>query len=277
MDLRLRVLDWCMLPSAIAGILLSTPVLANPNGGGVRVQIAKDVASQLVFNHSASKDASSGFNALGRPRSRSSGGARGTCADRLVALLPGIEALAESGDNCSLQSASTLALTLDESPTFWFHIPERNQANRVAEFVLLDENQLAISIEQLTLPSTSGVVEVQLSQPLAVNQPYQWVFSILENQRNPSQNPAVEGVIQRVEPDANLAIALQNTVTHRERIAAFAQNGIWHDALTELATLRRSEPNNPAIAQDWRSFLSSVGLAIIDEAPLLNCCSHPIP
>ncbi|MDJ0708328.1 MAG: DUF928 domain-containing protein [Leptolyngbyaceae cyanobacterium MO_188.B28] len=278
MDLRLWTSGRLVLRGAIAGLIItSTPALAIPDPNESDLNGANPGAtSLLVFTNAASEDDSGGFGNLGRPRRRSSGGSRGICADLLVALVPGVGTLAQSDQNCSLQSASTLALTVDETPTLWFHAPEQDQANRAAELVLLDDNQQAISIERFILPQASGIVGVQLSQPLATNQSYQWVFSILENQRNPSQNPAVEGVLRRVAPDANLEMALLSADTQRKRVDVFAQNGIWHDALTELVNLRRTAPNNPAVARDWASFLNSVDLSAIADAPLLNCCTDTL-
>ena len=263
--------------------LLAKPALAHENvptatpfayaGGSSQVSNQAD-DSLLVFN------ASSSFEGQGRPHSRTSGGSRGTCGEQLVALLPGSGTVSPSAAastsgadaHCSLPSASDLATTLNPQPTLWFHIPAQEQAGAIAELALLDDQYRAIAIETIILPAESGIMGVQLSHPLEVGQPYQWVFSILEYPNQPSNNPTVEGRLQHVEPDSALTTALNAAQTPQDRIHALAQHGIWHTALDELADLYRSEPDNPEVTHDWLSLLSSVGLANLAEEQLLNCC-----
>ncbi|NET35962.1 MAG: DUF928 domain-containing protein [Cyanothece sp. SIO1E1] len=139
-----------------------------------------------------------------------------------------------------------------------------------AEFTLLDSNQRAITVKQLTLSTASGIIGVQIDQPLAINRSYQWVFSILADPNSPSQNPVVEGIVRRVAPNAQLSAALDRVSNQRERVAVLAQHGIWHNALTHLADLRRAEPTNLMVVQDWSDFLGSVGLGAIANESLLN-------
>ena len=238
----------------------------------------------------------SGFEGQGRPRSRTSGGARGTCSERLVALLPGegaiapsridspteIEPLTEaaaetvitSTSDCSLALTSNLATTLEAYPTLWFHIPARDQTGITAELVLMNESQQAIAIDTMTLPTASGIIGIQLSHPLVTDQVYRWVFSILHYPNAPSQNPTVEGSLQRVAPDNGLVADLRAAQGTQARIQVLAQHNVWHDALHELAMLRRTQPNNATVTQAWVNLLDSVGLAVIADETMLVCCMN---
>lgn len=261
----------------IAGMLLSTffyalQVQAASVGNRVSSSISNSAFStlkQLSFN--ASSDDFAGDE---RPGNRTSGGSRGSCLDQLIALVPGSGEIPVGEATCEPPSSSLLAQTVDDTPTFWFYVPAYSQSSSqpstVAEFVLLDKNGQILQTEQITLTETSGIVAVPLTQPLDLNQPYQWIFSILINSRNPSQNPTVNGWVQRVEPNLALSNDLAQASSESAQIAAYANHGVWYDALTQLAMRRQADPDNPALVTDWHDLLSSVGLRAIADAPLLN-------
>lgn len=231
----------------------------------------KEGSALLIFN--ASDDPSGGFDDQGRPHRRSSGGSRGTCTKQLIALLPGSDILTLDDESCRHQSAAIPALTLTPHPILWFHIPE-HQANVTAELVLLGENREAIAIQDLTLPPQAGIIAVQLDHPLERDQSYPWIFSLLETGQSPSENPTVEGSIQYVEAAPSLVTSLDNSPTPRERVVILAEHHIWHDALTALAHVYKTDPTHSEIKQDWINFLESVGLNAITESPLIDCCMN---
>ncbi|MBF2046349.1 MAG: DUF928 domain-containing protein [Leptolyngbya sp. IPPAS B-1204] len=215
-----------------------------------------------------SQASNGGFDGQGRPQSRSSGGARGSCSDQLIALLPGPTPISNTTNSCSLPSEADATQTITATPTLWFYVPARQQSVQ-AELVLLDQNQQAISIETMTLAPTAGIVGVQIRHPLAVNRSYQWVFSLLET-NSPSLNRSVEGTIRRVELAPPLVQQLTAESTLRERITLLAQQGIWQDALTEIIVMRQTAPHDATVRQDWQQFVESVGLSVIVNAPVLN-------
>jgi hypothetical protein len=271
-----RTKDFCTI-GFIAGMLLSMlicplQVQAAPISHEEFSTISNPTFSrlkELVFN--ASSDDFAGDE---RPGNRTSGGSRGPCLDQLIVLVPGTEAISVEADTCETQSNSLPVRTLDDTPTFWFYIPAPSQASSrssiEAEFVLLDKDGQILHSEQMALPETNGIVAVHLTQSLALNQSYQWIFSILINSRNPSQNPTVDGWVRRVEVDPALNYDLAQATTESARITTYANHGIWQDALTALALLRQTEPNNPALLTDWNDLLNSVGLGAIANVPLLD-------
>ncbi|MEB3359432.1 MAG: DUF928 domain-containing protein [Synechococcales bacterium] len=251
-----------LLSGMIASVLMVSPgAIASPTL--TAPDQPSHTAEFLVANA-----ANSGFDGQGRPQSRSSGGARGGCSAQLIALLPGTGTLSEDLETCSLPATASTALTYSSRPILWFYVPER-EPHVQAELVLVDENQRAIAIETVELPATAGIVGVTLSQEIEVDRPYGWIFSLLET-NSPSLNRAVEGTLRRVDPDDVLIEQLVAAPTARDRFTLLAQQGIWHDALTELVFARKVTPDDPVVAQDWQQFLESAGLGAIADAPLVD-------
>ncbi|GFE69290.1 DUF928 domain-containing protein [Chroococcus sp. FPU101] len=195
----------------------------------------------------------------GLPKGRARGGAsRGemcqTTAQPLTALVP----------TQQMNSMETVGgLTISGSPSLWFYIPYSLQDDDLVEFVLQDEQQN--TVYQTTINHdhlASGVVGVPLAAAkttLTTDQLYHWYFLVYCEKDNPI---FVEGWIQRISIKPELEHQIQQA-TPRDRIAILAANGIWYDALTQLATLMRDgKPNDTTLIQDWESLLESAGFEI---------------
>jgi hypothetical protein len=228
----------------------------------------------LVFNFSNQTD---GFESTGRPANQTSSGSRGpgSCWERLTALVPGSEPLTTPTQGC-FEPNSLLALTVDDTPTFWFYLPPELSHSAVsAEFVLIEQDSRPIHTEQVSLNGESGIIGIQLTRSLEVNQVHRWVFQI-KLTGEPGEGPGVEGFVKRIQPDSSLNRQLTAATSPQERIRAYAEHGVWHDALTELAALRLTHSNS-ATQTDWTSLLDSVGMEAIAHSPLLDCCtSQPV-
>ncbi|MBI4781677.1 MAG: DUF928 domain-containing protein [Oscillatoriophycideae cyanobacterium NC_groundwater_1537_Pr4_S-0.65um_50_18] len=212
------------------------------------------------------------FAGTNRPPSRISGGSRGPCLDQLIAIVPGTGAV-DPAATCSTESRSVLALTLSEFPSFWVYVPQlspdRSSAQPTAELVILDDRQQPIQTERITLPAESGIISVTLRRSLPVNQPYRWIFSVWLNPHSPSQNPKVEGLIQRIQPDITLRHQLAEATSEADRLALYVEHNLWHDRLAALAAIAAT-PQVPE--SSWSNLLDSVGLGAIADEPILNCC-----
>ncbi|MBD1867997.1 DUF928 domain-containing protein [Cyanobacteria bacterium FACHB-471] len=270
------------LAVALTGVALQ-PVLvwAQPVDSSSPVR-SEPLFEPLIFNFSSQTD---GFENTGRPARQTSTGSRspGSCLSRLIALVPGSEPLITQTQSCS-EPNSLLALTVDDTPTFWFYLPPELSNSAVsAKFVLLDQNHRPIYTEQVSLNGESGIIGVQLTHSLEVNQVHRWVFQV-ELTGEPGQGPAVEGFVERIQPDSALNRQLAAATSPQERIRVYAEHGVWHDALTEATALRPTHSSsatqtslNSATPTDWTSLLDSVGLGAIAHFPLLDCCtSQPV-
>lgn len=207
----------------------------------------------------------------GRPTTRTPGGTRDRCAQRLIALVPSPDTNALSAGQCLEESVSDRALTLTERPTLWFYVPPLAKPERQAELVLLQEHREA-SKQRVTLPKESGIIGIQIKEPLTANQLYGWSFTVLKHPHSPSQNPTVEGLMRyTISGPQGLqhlqASSLPGPLHRPSQLQRYAQAGIWHDTLTALAQRRCQSADR----QGWQSFLASAGLDAIATQPILNC------
>jgi len=163
-----------------------------------------------------------------------------------------------------------LGLTLGQHPTFFWHVPESSV--KTAKFlVFADDDQTLFYETSLTLPDKSGIVSFKLPQTapaLTVGKTYHWYLTIVCNTEDSSNNPIVDGWVERIKPELALSQALAKA-NLRTLPTIYAEAGIWHEALTSLVQLRRTEPNNLKVRIDWRQFFKSVNLSAIASSPLI--------
>lgn len=168
---------------------------------------------------------------------------------------------------------SGLGQTLEAHPSILVYLPE-NQAQN-AEFLLKDENEKDVYRTTFPVPKTgAGIFSFKLpadktSPPLVVGKNYRWYLALICQPENRREDLFVGGLLVRVQPSAGLRKALEK-VAPQQRPGLYAKFGIWQDALTTLAQLRRAKPDDPAIAANWQALLNSVGLEKMVAEPLLN-------
>jgi hypothetical protein len=56
--------------------------------------------------------------------------------------------------------------------------------------------------------------------------------------------------------------------TPYERVAIYAQAGLWYETVDSLLQLRRQYPNNKDLAEAWKTLLKTVGLGEISSEPI---------
>ncbi|MBH8574480.1 DUF928 domain-containing protein [Nostocaceae cyanobacterium CENA369] len=173
----------------------------------------------------------------------------------------------------ALIPANKLGLTFAKHPTFFWYVPTSEV--KTAKFIILDRKERK-SLYQTTLPlpRNPGIMSFTLPEsapPLAVGKTYYWYFTIVCNSEDESENPSVDGWVERTQPELSLSQALAKADL-RKQPTLYAEAGIWHEALITLVQLRRSEPNNLKTRLDWKQLFTSVGLSAIAPEPLLDCC-----
>jgi hypothetical protein len=102
---------------------------------------------------------------------------------------------------------------------------------------------------------------------------YQWQFSLICYPNQPDQNPFVEGVVQRVQVNSRLSMALEKAFDVRDRASIYASSGIWQDAIATLAQGRCTNPKDPALLTSWNTLLKSVRLEAFAQEPLSQSCT----
>lgn len=242
--------------------------------------------ADILSSHSAIKQIDSSLQFRppelpdrGRPGGRQSGGAsRGGCdapgQPPLTALVPTYNNPEHSAsDSTELPTAdSVFSLTTKANPTFWFYTPY-SISETPMELVIQDEQNNTLYQSRITAErNESGVISVPLPETataLEVGSLYRWYFMAYCNEASPA---FVEGWIERVPVNSTLGASLENSAL-RAQAVAYAQNGIWQEAISAIGEQYQAQPNREDLLEDWKSLLESADLQDIAEEPLVVCCT----
>jgi len=166
----------------------------------------------------------------------------------------------------ALTPANSFAVTVAPYPTLFFYMPRQSPQAPSAqvEFVLHDDQEIDIYKSTFKMTEKSNLVSISVPPnaglpPLEVGRDYRWSLTVICNPEDREKDLVVYGLIRRVPLKANLSNQLMQALPE-ERASLYAESSIWQDALTALVQLRRSNPNNPVVAEQWRKLLTSVGL-----------------
>lgn len=169
---------------------------------------------------------------------------------------------------------TNIGLTTAEKPTFFFQVSQTPVQE--AKFILLnDQGDTIIYEKTFPLTKTGGVMSFTLpadADALEVGKEYSWEVVVNCDPVDQKGNPRVEGSIKRVQPNAELVSNLAK-VPIRDRVDLYANQGYWYDSIKTLADLRRTNPNDPTLVNDWKDLLDSAGLNTLAQDPLLQCCT----
>jgi hypothetical protein len=206
----------------------------------------------------------------GAPSGRRKGGATQGICPAIPANKQPLTALVPANRDGPKLEEIPMGATASAHPTFWFYVPYAAKSRRLAEFVLIDENEADVFSTTFTLTAAPGIIGVQAPEkilPLQVGKQYRWVFSVICDPSNRSGDVTVNGWIQRVALSATMQNQLQQTTLPSERFTLYAQSGVWYEALTTLANARLINPSD-RIIQDWLSVLNSAGLNELRDEPI---------
>ncbi len=196
---------------------------------------------------------------------------RGTAPPSAGGATRGESCLKGSQQLTSLVPQNRLGLTYSSNPTFYWYVPQSPATT--AKFLLLNSDDSDVVYEtNLALPKQSGIVSFTLpssAPPLAVGKQYHWYLVVGCNQMDQSANPSVEGWVERVQPEGTMTRQLEKA-TPTERVQIYADNGIWHEAVTTLAGLRQTNPTDRSAIAGWQALLTSVNLERLASEPLLR-------
>lgn len=165
-------------------------------------------------------------------------------------------------------------LTTSNHPTFFFYIPKTAEPIQSLKFVLRDEADEPLYTKNFKTPPQGGIFSIKVpdNHSLQTGQKYTWILSAnCPNSGNKSEL-SLTGAIKVVKDD-NLSDAIQQTSNPIEQVMLYAASGIWENAITILADLRRQKPNDPTVQDYWEQLLTSVKHleeANIAQEPPLN-------
>lgn len=204
-------------------------------------------------------------------------GSRDNCpavATALTALVPFQEEQKVSKQRDKSVIGIVEGLTTSERPTFWFYVPyTQDLSTSNAEFSLQDSEGKDVYRNAIALPPKPSVIGISLPEnvtSLKVGKTYRWYLKVRCKQQTASVPVYVEGDIQRMNLNSRVIQQLEAATDPRQKIAIYAKEGIWFDALTMLAQIRLSNYNDTSVEEDWQSLLQSVNLGNISTAPIVN-------
>lgn len=200
---------------------------------------------------------------MGAPGNRDGGSTRGnTCSvdhKPMIALLP----------------PTKIGLTTSDRPDIFVYVP--TNSGRMAEFLLMNEDNTEILYEtSFPITGEAGIYKVTVatnnkSTLLQSGKNYHWYFSVVCTPNERSADLLVNGWIKRVDLATKFTSELKHTAP-RDRPSLYANASLWYETVSSLAALRCTHPTDTAIKTDWETFLRSVGLEGIAQAPLKQNC-----
>lgn len=250
-----------LLPTVLLAETLPTPEPASSSSDGT------------ILRYQSSQTSSMGdFSDTGAPRSRGSAGSRGECQ----APSEGVEPQQKSSPTALIPLAKgtineqiidvPFARTVSRHPTFWFKFAQSQDAIKSLDLTLVDEATQELVQEIRGIPRISqtpdddvwGVQWPQTATALEVDRTYRW-FLVIQCDNTVGSGILLSGLVQRQALSTSMAQQLSEADA-RERVFLYANNGIWHEALTELRQAMQDNPNDPALQADWSNLLDSVDL-----------------
>lgn len=155
-----------------------------------------------------------------------------------------------------------VALTTQAQPSlFWF---QSKPAKAKFELTVVEPKNpkplLSLNAAEADKP---GIHRIRLNKYKVQLQPgvaYEWSVAIVPDAENRSKDVVAKGVIKRVNASDDLEKKLENA-SELERAAAYAQAGIWYDALDTISNAIEADPHDASLREQRASLLKQVGLS----------------
>jgi hypothetical protein len=247
--MRAQILRFLALASGLAVLVSPLASLAGgPLVNGSAAEIKKQAASSsglirvdAAFAYSPPMRGSASSGRVG-------GGTRGTGDGPAVTL----EALAPEH----------AGLTVSAQPTLYWFVSERIESD--AELTIVDDTSVDPLLElKLTAPIEPGIHALSLAEhgvKLETGVPYQWFVAVVVDPSQRSYDVIAGGEIERVAQPGDLAGQVQSAGSQGAP-RAYAEAGIWYDALEKLSTQIADRPGDAGLRQQRAALLDQVGLS----------------
>jgi hypothetical protein len=229
------------MKTSIATVLLGTAVALAPVTGYVQQSDAKKA-----------EEAQGAYKPpmRGAPLTRVGGGTRGAGANVLAlnVLAPG-----DTG------------LTTQEKPTiYWFASQPLDKPVELTITSTASLKDAATPVLEVTLrpPLAKGIHAFRLADHGIALKPgveYQWFVAVVNNAAQRSHDVLAGGTIKRA-PDAAAVQARIQQTSQAQRAAAYAEAGIWYDAIDQLSTQINADRGNRQLREQRAALLEQVGL-----------------
>ncbi len=180
------------------------------------------------------------------------------------------------------KSDAPIDLTISERPTFWVYVAAMSPDAEV-QFTLQDSaGKRELYNTRFTVSGATGLLGVQLpntAPALKVGESYIWQIAVRCDRDNRDSDQIIGSWVQRITPEQLKPVAGFNPspivqqlarASEREKPLLYAELGIWQDAVTSLIQLRRTQPNDVELQEDWRNLLTTAQMQEFTNAPILD-------
>lgn len=194
------------------------------------------------------------------------------CLEEMIALVPfqtGMDL-----NHPDQETALAWGQTLQSNPTLWFYLPYSEEVVYAAELELWNmEGDRIFHTTELPIPAKPGIVGYTLPDTVAleVQSTYRWHLLVQFDALNPSSDALVSGRIQRVSLSSPQQLS---TISPSEQAQLLAEEGIWYDLLTTMATAYPQD--NASWQTAWQNLLTEVGLTDVAHISLESVQLQPI-
>lgn len=230
-----NVSHWTLLPAVAFGWILAGPLATAP------AQAMESPASLLA-------QASPVYQPpmRGAPQGRVGGATRGAAEE-----LPQLDVLAPDH----------VGLTTAEQPTLYWFISK--PVKQKILITLSSEKSIKPVLEvELKQPAAAGINAIRLAEHnvrLEPNVEYEWSVAVVPDAAQRSNDLLASGIIKRVAAPPGLTQKLGGR-QGEQTASAYAESGIWYDAIEALSRAIDQQPGNVALRQNRAALLDQVGL-----------------
>ena len=207
---------------------------------------------------SQSKEAPSGVNAPtyrpplpNAPISRLGGQKRGIPGDSLA---------------LAVLTPEKSGLTIQEQPSLYWFLSQLT--TYPIELTLTQDDSVEPILEtRLSPPTQPGVQRIHLanySVRLKPDVEYRWFVTAVPDAGSRSKDVLAGGLIQRIEPSANLRARLSQAGVAQAAFI-YAEEGIWYDAISAISDMIDAAPNDSLLRRQRASLLKQVRLQEVAE------------
>ena len=152
-------------------------------------------------------------------------------------------------------------LTVQEQPSLYWYLS--GLTTDPIEFTLIEDQAITPILEtRIGPPSQPGIQRVRLGDYGVRLKPgieYEWFVAVVVDRENRSKDLLAGGVIERVEPSAELRARLAQA---GKELAShiYAESGIWYEAMSAVSDIIDATPNDSQPRKQRASLVEQVGL-----------------
>jgi hypothetical protein len=184
---------------------------------------------------------------VGAPGGRVGGGTRGVGGDLL---------------NLAALAPNHVGLTTQAQPMLYWYLS--GTSNFPLIFTLSDYKAVKPLVEkQIKMPQQAGIFGISLKEfgiQLEPGTVYRWFVSIVPDQERRARDLVAGAMIELAPPSEALNDKIRVSANSVETAYAYAEAGIWYDALMALGEAIDSSPGNLDLQQKRLNLLKQVGI-----------------